>query len=963
MSRGFGMVVDEDKQVVRQTGVGQGLIRGFNTNLPTADNSQLINAGKSLQGVADDLLRVTGTEAAEKAARETKIGQDADGNYIRPETPMMGLALRGHFNKIVDQSFIERVHQDLSADLNQIQVDHFQDPQVAGPKMAQAVTARLNKVGDEGLKNQLGMLAGRDVNERMRSIATTRSHMDFGNEVEHLKYTMQQHTDRYFSALTIGDDAKAAEEMELIRNAQGRKVAMGVDGPFAMEKVTDDLRQMGSAAKIYRVLEQKLEDGTLTEQHFRLYSAWLAGGGSDEDKLDGVTKRGIFESMPSEKVRDHLRSKLGAIYERYKVAAGARAASNADEILETHWKTVGRGQLPTGASETDFTGYYQRRFGSELTPDGIQKIWTIAGDVPETMIKKAFAGARGGGAEKAKQLLQVYQTLATLPTPDGSTTGVKLAAISDSDAAFMYHFAQGRTTDGQGDKEAAEKAEAMVARGEKEWKDVGQPMAILKEALGRDPTITAYSGGVTNATVKAKVLATAKELGDGGAQDLDPRAETVFFGAVARRVALGQPLEEATAGALATFHKTWTYDESLYSGGAKGRWVPAGTSVPKIPDVTGKRADTDDYMKPIVAALLRAKPDRTQPKDEEAAVPDYARWIPKVQQGNYDKDGKLVKGSGIDISDGEWGKNIKAIPAAEGGNAGNPTFNLIYTYPDGRGIVLRDHELRPVKIQLGEEARVQSKAAVDYLNKPGGYEADLRRAQTAGTKWGVSDIPDLLAGRTPGTYGKPAPGGVVLDRVIVREDPSAIKDPGIVSKSTGGRGRGFAPDRVNDGSPELFKPSADLEADDARFVVQNFAIDERRKQQVLGMHPGFAKAVAAGVRDMPPEVRRAFRVVSAHRSHELQQHLWDNEVAERGSWAAAKAAGMVAQPGRSNHERGQAIDIDRRSPGASAAIEWWHANAEKYGLFFPMKREPWHMEPIRKVPVASNDPDGDDLYG
>lgn len=57
----------------------------------------------------------------------------------------------------------------------------------------------------------------------------------------------------------------------------------------------------------------------------------------------------------------------------------------------------------------------------------------------------------------------------------------------------------------------------------------------------------------------------------------------------------------------------------------------------------------------------------------------------------------------------------------------------------------------------------------------------------------------------------------------------------------------------------------------------------------------------------------------------------------------AKNPKLAAKPGHSNHERGLAADLSFADARTKA---WVHANAARFGLFFPMSWEPWHIEPI-----------------
>ncbi|HEY5797658.1 MAG TPA: M15 family metallopeptidase [Bosea sp. (in: a-proteobacteria)] len=110
---------------------------------------------------------------------------------------------------------------------------------------------------------------------------------------------------------------------------------------------------------------------------------------------------------------------------------------------------------------------------------------------------------------------------------------------------------------------------------------------------------------------------------------------------------------------------------------------------------------------------------------------------------------------------------------------------------------------------------------------------------------------------------------------------------------------------------------------------------------VDGLDEGFATNLAALIQDAPPGIREKLGVQSGFRSIERQRQLF----------AASDGSGkMVAPPGRSFHNHGQAVDLayDGRSlkHAPKDVIDWVHGNAGKYGMFFPMAYEPWHIEPV-----------------
>jgi hypothetical protein len=91
------------------------------------------------------------------------------------------------------------------------------------------------------------------------------------------------------------------------------------------------------------------------------------------------------------------------------------------------------------------------------------------------------------------------------------------------------------------------------------------------------------------------------------------------------------------------------------------------------------------------------------------------------------------------------------------------------------------------------------------------------------------------------------------------------------------------------------------------------------------------------------------RINSGFRTPERQAELFKAAVSKYGSEAAARK--WVAPPGRSNHNKGLAADLGFGSEKAKA---WAHANAGKFGLYFRMGYEPWHIENMRAYASGTN---------
>lgn len=117
---------------------------------------------------------------------------------------------------------------------------------------------------------------------------------------------------------------------------------------------------------------------------------------------------------------------------------------------------------------------------------------------------------------------------------------------------------------------------------------------------------------------------------------------------------------------------------------------------------------------------------------------------------------------------------------------------------------------------------------------------------------------------------------------------------------------------------------------------------------VDGLDESFADNLAAMMQDAPPDIREGLGIYSGYRSTERQAQLWADALKKYGSPEAARK--WVAPPGRSNHNHGQAVDLSYNGQSLARApqnvVDWVHQNAGKYGLYFPLSNENWHIEPL-----------------
>lgn len=148
---------------------------------------------------------------------------------------------------------------------------------------------------------------------------------------------------------------------------------------------------------------------------------------------------------------------------------------------------------------------------------------------------------------------------------------------------------------------------------------------------------------------------------------------------------------------------------------------------------------------------------------------------------------------------------------------------------------------------------------------------------------------------------------------------------------------GIAPEKKPGGGPTR-----------AKAFLSSISANKGRPGDTMGLQDSFAENLAAMIQDAPPEIRKGLSVGSGYRSPERQQQLWNAALKKYGSVEAARK--WVAPPGRSQHNEGEAVDLTFNGQFLGKAPkevqDWVHQNARKYGMYFPMGNEPWHIEPI-----------------
>jgi hypothetical protein len=202
-------------------------------------------------------------------------------------------------------------------------------------------------------------------------------------------------------------------------------------------------------------------------------------------------------------------------------------------------------------------------------------------------------------------------------------------------------------------------------------------------------------------------------------------------------------------------------------------------------------------------------------------------------------------------------------------------------------------------------------AESEYLKKQGKYVA----APTA------SGAPPTAGGGGGGGGGAaPAAGGGAA--------PAA--GGGATTASAGGAG-GRAPAKTNL-SPQPPEGSGDAQSKTKPEDVIKFTARTGSKEAFEGLDSGFKDAVLAAAEQYKATTGNMIQLNSAKRDPADQQRLYD-------AWVAGGKQGMpVGKPGRSLHEKGQAVDIQNyNDPAAVAAFN-------KQGLSKKVPNDPVHFQ-------------------
>ena len=146
--------------------------------------------------------------------------------------------------------------------------------------------------------------------------------------------------------------------------------------------------------------------------------------------------------------------------------------------------------------------------------------------------------------------------------------------------------------------------------------------------------------------------------------------------------------------------------------------------------------------------------------------------------------------------------------------------------------------------------------------------------------------------------------------------------------------------------PEESGPDTSVKAVDLAKILK-FGSNSGSKENFEGLQPSFKDAVIAAATEYNAVTGNMIMINSAKRASEDQQRIWDASVAS-GTPGISPTGMPIGKPGRSLHERGEAVDIQNyKDPAAITAFN-------KQGLTQKVPRDPVHFQASEGAMVSGS---------
>jgi len=338
--------------------------------------------------------------------------------------------------------------------------------------------------------------------------------------------------------------------------------------------------------------------------------------------------------------------------------------------------------------------------------------------------------------------------------------------------------------------------------------------------------------------------------------------------------------------------------------------------------------------KDVARANWQANADETLFKTLLAKDPEFA--------------GKAKAALGLapsDASTNPVGSVVDRIIGAE--SSGNPNAQNSRSSAGGLGGFIDSTWVATVKKFRPDVARGMSNDQIIELKKSDPTLArELTTRHTEENAKGLTDagIPATAAN----TYLAHFAGLAGAKNILNAPDDTAVSsvlsdaaikaNPEVLAGKTVGQVKAWAARKMRAGAADVPRFNGDANA-----FLKTRLQKQHGPDHIDVMSPVMQDRLASMLSNAPDYVRQGVDILSGARSNARQKELWEQSD-KTGKW--------VARPGNSKHEDrgkgGEAADLGwNGGKFASAPKEvrdWIHANAEAYGLSFPMGHEPWHIE-------------------
>lgn len=916
------------------------LVREFRTDLPDPSNAAVDRFAATVGAIGQDMMASQAKSAAQEAAFSAELGKDEQGNFIKPPAPdSFGMYASGLFDEIVNQRVSNSSLADFESQALKIRADYVDQPEQGAKVIDAAMKARL-----EALPPELrGRLEVPMIKERNQHVGTMQ--LEYARKIERqtikgIETDIETFTNKAADAAKVDTPAAIAQATTYLDNVEssiGALVSKNLLPPNALERFKETRNGIMAGGKILGAINRRMAEGNLQEQDLIDLERIIRSPYANENVM-GITSEGIRQSITTDQARDvigaQIRTMRGLLTKQLAESNQEAAYQGVIQMVQQ-----GKAGLPIDMGENQ-REYVINRWAREngladnngrlvMTPANLDRIQSTFGELPKKSVAALFQNSNTLTPEAIEARMDTFDYLRNMPTGNNENT-VALGLMNPRDFAFLSQYKASRTA-GASPVRAYEVANEMLKRGKAEAVSHDKVADVIAQRYSLDEKTIKTGRDVLDLMDDFFPSESKGTLGFGGAdwKNLTIEQRQGILMVANQTMQLNETLttKQAMEYAVKRFMTTHIYDPAQAGANGKmGTIVPSSQAIPRIYDIkeNSENAKTSDYVETYVRALLGADKNK-QPASFN--IGDADRLIPRNQAGFTLPEPSSLK----------FGENLALKHT--GANTANPGYYLVYK-PDGMAgwLPLQGQDRQPVTLYFKDAAAAQDKfareLAVDYGRATAVYNKMTREGL-------LNNAPETI----PAAPMNPATG----DRPLGRIDLDSVLAPPRTANERATPGLKATPGT----RPMQLRNDADAPILDR---LGEFVVPTKSSAILDGVDSTFARRMQAMVNAMPEEVRKGFFISSAYRSTEEQAKIYNAALLKYGNPSTARQ--WAAEPGRSFHNHGKAMDLRF---GNRATREWVHANAQQFGLHFPMKHEPWHIEPLgtRNTKNATFDFDAD----